>query len=184
MTSAKSVHPDHPGKVPNTEHLDLPNGEWADLGGRLSQGQVDEIESAALMADYDVKGEYFRVIANIRGLLSAAPEDWRAEHFDTTMSLIDGWLGGYEATAELALAKPDIRAQYARANVALNAIYARVLTRGWFVHDADGHELALEDASWPLVENHAAKLIQRKAQRLWIDSQKELGEALKVAGLR
>ena len=117
--------------LPDTEHLELPDEQWADLRRRLTHGQAQQVEQAQLEADYDTKGELAMAVALAQSALSGAPKEWRDAHYDETTSTIRFALESYETSMEAAVSSPEKRKQMAQATLALNETFVRVYVAAW-----------------------------------------------------
>lgn len=165
------MHPEHPDRVPDTEHVALPGGNWADLKLSLKHGEALRIETAQLEADYDVKGELAMAAAMVRSELSATPAEWQKDHLEQTFNIIQFALNSYEKASETALLTPERRAQMAAAQLAREDAFAKVFTAAW------SYPRSLTD--WDDIDGAAVRILRVRSQRIWIRWQKELGERLK-----
>lgn len=167
------MHPEHAGQLPNTEHVVLPGGNWADLKLSLTHGEAQRIETAQLLADYDVKGEFAYARGLVRSALSGAPEEWRKTHEEPTLNVVDFALNSYEKANEASLASTEVRERMAAAQMNLIDVYGRIFTAAW------SYPQPLTD--WESVDMTAVRILRRRSQAIWNRLQKELGERLKDA---
>lgn len=158
--------------APEREHVDLGDGQWADLRTKLTHGQAQEIEAAQLVADYNTKGTLKDATAVVRALLLAAPEEWRKEHLDTTMTVVEMAMDQYETSMEAAVSSREKRQLMADATLDLLDIYARVFTAEW----------SFGAVEWPPQDGQVARILRARAQRIWGRWNKEMTARLKDTG--
>jgi hypothetical protein len=107
-------------------------------------------------------------LALIQSTLYAAPQEWRDEHLDSTVALIERFLDQYETDHELALMQPKVRQAMADATFNVLNTFGQVFT--------------VEGDVWPPENGQHARIIQRKAQVLWNAWNREMDARLKAAG--
>ena len=178
------THPTHDLQLPNSEHVKLPGGHWADLKLSLTHGEAQRIEAARLEADYDTKQERGLAVAMIRSALSGAPKEWRESELGSEycVNVAELFLERYERANETALSAPSVRANMAAAVLALNDVIAHVIVGAWSFKAPDGSPLPLVDASWETLDGRAVRIIQNRSVLLYQAWQKELGDRLKDDG--
>ncbi len=149
-------------------HVDLGEGAYRHLKRKLTHAEAQQVEVAQLAANYETAGASKMTQALIQSVLTAAPEEWRKEHLDNTIALVERFLDQYETDHELALMQPKARQAMADAT--------------YHVLDTFGRVFTLEGDEWPPADGQHARIIQRKAQVLWNAWNREMNDRLKAAG--
>ncbi len=149
-------------------HVDLGDDAYRHLKRKLTHSEAQQVEVAQLAANYETAGTRKLTMALIQATLTAEDGDWRKEHYDNTLALVDHFLEQYETDHELALMQPKARQAMAEASYHVLDVFGRVFT--------------LEGDVWPPENGQHARIIQRKAQTLWNAWYREMNDRLKAAG--